>query len=476
MPIWYQNAVVPSVKNFSWTAVVGIIDGGSFVGGLIGGYTAEEAQTSHHYQIRYSGAGSMLKNPTLSNTSTGYDYDDDIYEKVTLSNTTYTKNISNCTSVGNIKGKKNVGGLLGSDNSNLITTGKTSQSKYYSTYPSGSTHQYDAFRYVFCDGVYTGQGGAGWYTSLSVYYYDYTVAFCDIDINNSSFSGDVNGTENVGGLVGSKSGGSLHYNIVYADVQGASNVGGIVGKIDCGPYSSFKTKATIESNVACNFAVSAAGNSIGRIYGYSQDNSSTLGALGTAKTNRGLTRTKIIQNGMAKDVDDDLQNGTTTGPAFLRMKDNYVAWGWDFDKNWTILDSESYPYKQYQTAPPAFDGKLEARSTAVTGTSVDGGTVYLYYNGLSEPATSICDEDKSFVIDTEPLIGESTVKLTAEASSKIRSYFIFGSVEADNGTVDIITVKNSFDRHSQVYSLSGQRLATPKKGINIVGGKKIIVK
>jgi len=27
-----------------------------------------------------------------------------------------------------------------------------------------------------------------------------------------------------------------------------------------------------------------------------------------------------------------------------------------------------------------------------------------------------------------------------------------------------------------IFSLSGQRLAAPKKGINIVGGKKVVVK
>ena len=30
--------------------------------------------------------------------------------------------------------------------------------------------------------------------------------------------------------------------------------------------------------------------------------------------------------------------------------------------------------------------------------------------------------------------------------------------------------------NSRVFSLSGQRLAAPKKGINIIGGKKVIVK
>jgi hypothetical protein len=55
----------------------------------------------------------------------------------------------------------------------------------------------------------------------------------------------------------------------------------------------------------------------------------------------------------------------------------------------------------------------------------------------------------------------------------------------DNGTVleyegsepsGISDVKIDGQADTPVFSLSGQRLSAPKKGINIVGGKKIIIK
>jgi len=33
-----------------------------------------------------------------------------------------------------------------------------------------------------------------------------------------------------------------------------------------------------------------------------------------------------------------------------------------------------------------------------------------------------------------------------------------------------------YNKENPVYSLSGQRLAAPKKGLNIVGGRKVVIK
>ena len=36
--------------------------------------------------------------------------------------------------------------------------------------------------------------------------------------------------------------------------------------------------------------------------------------------------------------------------------------------------------------------------------------------------------------------------------------------------------KTTLGRQSPIYNISGQRLKTPQKGVNIIGGKKVIVK
>ena len=45
-----------------------------------------------------------------------------------------------------------------------------------------------------------------------------------------------------------------------------------------------------------------------------------------------------------------------------------------------------------------------------------------------------------------------------------------------SGIEHIVTIAVDGQKSSKVYSLSGQRLAAPRKGINIVGGKKVLVK
>jgi len=40
----------------------------------------------------------------------------------------------------------------------------------------------------------------------------------------------------------------------------------------------------------------------------------------------------------------------------------------------------------------------------------------------------------------------------------------------------IISVMMDADKNVPIFSLSGQRLTAPRKGINIVGGKKIVIK
>jgi hypothetical protein len=32
------------------------------------------------------------------------------------------------------------------------------------------------------------------------------------------------------------------------------------------------------------------------------------------------------------------------------------------------------------------------------------------------------------------------------------------------------------DKCGEVYNLNGQRLASPRKGLNIIGGKKVVIK
>ena len=41
---------------------------------------------------------------------------------------------------------------------------------------------------------------------------------------------------------------------------------------------------------------------------------------------------------------------------------------------------------------------------------------------------------------------------------------------------DVVKTQTHKNVNTKVFSLSGQRLAAPRKGINIVGGRKVVIK
>ncbi|MGM9686648.1 MAG: MBG domain-containing protein [Bacteroidaceae bacterium] len=200
----------------------------------------------------------------------------------------------------------------------------------------------------------------------------YTKTFDITNIEGSYFSGSINGGSYVGGIAGHKVSGSVNRNYSNATISGSDYVGGLVGRLEKNANDTNPT--SFDANVAMNPSVSVTGSNAGRVYG-SKDANFSIAALGTNNENRVSATSTLYKNGVVQSVSDNLQNGTAVGISQLRFKSNYVAWGWDFNDNWTILETESFPYKVWQTAPPTFSGKLATGATSVTGKSVDGATV-----------------------------------------------------------------------------------------------------
>ena len=308
----------------------GDISGRSYVGGLVGAML------------------NTVEPPVLAVHTYGKDR--------ILTGSSLTKRVDNCTAIGNVTGLSYVGGLIGSE-----TTANS-----YST-----TSRYE--------------GG-----SCSHYHYDYTRNTISLSLTNSYYSGTLQGTDFVGGLYGYKSGGTIQNNYSYANIYGTSNVGGIVGYIANGKIEDTYVTTTLKSNVSNNTVISATSANIGRIYGKADVDHTVIGALASAEGNRALTQTRVILCGVVQEVDDDFQNGTSIGPSLLKLKANYVSWGWDFDNNWNMLETECYPYKKYQAAPPVIESNLVSQATSISGKSIDGGTVFLYYKDREAVSTQ-CD-------------------------------------------------------------------------------------
>ena len=374
-----KGACIEKMENCSH---FGDIDGKSYVGGLVG-------------------AVINIVDPRHTYTWNNDYYSGSLTEQIVASGSASTKPVNNCTVIGRIVGKSFIGGMIGSE---TTTNEYTSSSKYKSLSNSYKVYQ---------DNVY--------YTWGSFSYNEYTRNTISLALTNNYYSGTIQGTDNVGGLVGYKSGGTIQYNYAYANIYGSSKVGGIVGELKDDIIENTYTTTTIKSNVAINTIVSATSSQVGRIYGRADNQHIIIGALASAEGNRALTQTRVILSGVVQEVEDDFQNGNSIGPSALKLKANYVALGWSFDSNWNILETESYPYKKYQAAPPVIESNLVSQAMGISGKSLDGGTVYLYYKDRDVVST-VCNGN-NFTFATEPLQSGAPVQIYADVEGMTPSYF-----------------------------------------------------
>ena len=376
----------------------GDITGKNYVGGLIGAtLNIVEEPVLHTY-----------KNSRSVSSSYGTYYYEQIYSGSAL-----TKNVNNCTSIGNIVGESFIGGIIGS----------TIASKGYT--PEAHTGPVTWFnKPQGLVNYYFDENGNNLGTTITYYYYYRNTI--DLSVTNNYYCGTIQGLNNVGGLVGYKSGGAIYNNYVNSNIFGALDVGGIVGHVSDEKDGNYQATTILKSNVSILGTISATTENVGRIYGLISPETTIIGDLGSSESNRALTQAHVILSGIAQDINDDLQNGTSIGPSALKLKANYVSWGWNFDENWDILETESFPYKKYQAAPPVIESNLISQATSISGKSVDGGTVYLFYKDRDAVSTESSNFRWSF--DTEPLQSGAIVQIYADVEGMAPSYFTTATV------------------------------------------------
>ena len=300
-------------------------------------------------------------------------------------------NISNCSAVGNINGTSSyIGGIVGQDVSSQIALNE-SKTVYY----------------------YSGNGSNSSTTSLTLKAYSTITT----NISDSYYSGYLTGTNYIGGVAGTKQGGQINKCYASASINGGQYIGGIAGALS--KESLNTNENSLNANVSLCSSITGT-SKVGRIYG-STDGNFSVAALGTTSENRSMASTQVVINGVTQTITDDLQNGTAVGISLLRYKSNYVAWGWDFNNNWTIQDTESFPYKSWQTAPPTFSGKLTSGATTISGKSIDGGTVYLTTSAGKTYSATCSGTTWSVTVDA--LHAGETVTAYAAGANKEKSYF-----------------------------------------------------
>ena len=251
-------------------------------------------------------------------------------------------------------------------------------------------------------------------------------------ITNSYFNGQIIGTENVGGIAGFAQTADITKNYSAALISGSTNVGGIVGKLDFGLFSN-EEKSNLTSNVAINTSVNASISNAGRIFGENGTNW-VIGTLGSSTTNKGLLTTSVSINGVAQKITDSPENGNTIGIATIKKKATYQGIGWEMTSDWNIQETESYPYKSWQTAPPIITGGATSGSTTITGKCIDTGTVYIEICGKNYTATA---SGNAWTATVDPLQAGTQLHVYAQSAEKAKSYSATSYVSfPGSGTAD----------------------------------------
>jgi len=328
-----------------------------------------------------------------------------VYNNVKTNGTNINIAISNCSAVGNINGSgAYIGGIVGQDREGCQYTQTSSKTVYY----------------------YKGYKTNTSTTSLTLR--KYSASYTTSNITDSYFSGNLTGTSYLGGIAGTKQGGCINRCYASASISGNQYVGGIAGSL------SKESLSTNENSMSANVSVcpSITGTSnVGKIYGATDGNFS-VAANGSSTCNRSLATTQLVINGIAQPINDNLQDGTSVGLDPLRVQNNYNNWGWDFTNNWTMINTETFPYKSWQAAPPTISSGLVSGSTSISGKSVNGGTVYIKI-GKGEVQSVSCSGTTFTLSGIAPLQSGAAVQLYAKASGKEASYINQYNVEYPGG-------------------------------------------
>ncbi len=326
--------------------------------------------------------------------------------------------IMNCYAIADVSGLSYTGGLVGKAfHSGIITnTIETTSSKNYSV---GNSTAFEGYTIVKKEQyAYWGDDQATHYAYRYKLVETATLPF-NQKLYNNYYNGIVSGSSYVGGLVGSSNYHEIKYSYSYGSVIGIDNVGGLVGElldINCTILQYSKTvNCILKSNVAIVETVNATNSNVGRIYGIIEN--PKIGACGTAEENKGLATAKVTLNGLQQELPDNLQHGTNVASATLKLRSTYQGIGWDFS-NWQILETESYPYKANQCAPPVMN-ELVAGATEVSGQSFNGGTVYIT---IGDAEYSAVTSANVWSITVPPLLPGDIVKAYAVSDELEHSY------------------------------------------------------
>lgn len=414
-----------TIKNL---IVEGSVSGQNYVGGIVG-YSREETSfenvyfegnlTGHNYvgglvgeSISFGDVKTNIRCCGFSGTISGVDYIGGI---VGQGSNYGSPSIQKCSVEAIISANQKVGGITGyfygntiQDCSVNITISSTSNEvggiAGYAWY--GEIKRCSVNGNIVAIGDYVGgllgRGVDGNYSTH--------------DVTDSYFIGHIKAHDYVGGIIGGSS-----YNIkscyVKGTVIGHDKIGGISGG-----YSG-----NVTSNVSICSLIESETTNTGRI----------IPSMSTSKC-YSLFTTKILTSGLPISEEEIENNtsihGTNIIEKNLKMSTFYQGLSWNFGTTWNIIDTESFPYLQTQTAPPVIQSSLACGETTISGNSVDGGSVKVIVDGKEYTAATV---NNKWSVTVPALQAGATVIARASAEGLFPSYNVEKYVSYQgNGTED----------------------------------------
>lgn len=407
-----------SDKTIDDCFAAGTVRGSSNVGGLIGAM-----DTSAFRQLR------------TERKSNYYSY---YYEYATAP---YKYIVSNCGAKTSISAYTSVGGLIGQTLGFLYTYDFTIKYDYSDyTHPSSWTFSNEkAVRCMDVTGCFAlaqikatdsdagGVIGTCNGTNVSDSYFNGSIVGGNSYVTKRGIGG-ICGSINAPGLVtitdrdgkehtrtvNSVDASAISRNYSRATIAGSQYVGGIIGNIT--------SNATVTSNFALNPVLSA---SVGPVARISPTTTAGFGAIGSLTTNYTLTGAKVSKNGVSQAYTTKLSEGESGGEDMFKLRATYQGLGWDFDKEWSIQETECLPYKSGQCVPPLIQSEPVSGSFVIVGKSMSGGRVFMEYAGQTYSAEC---KDNTWTVRTDPMKSGESITAWVEADDKLPSYSVMTSV------------------------------------------------
>lgn len=374
--------------NISSCSFRGEINGSSSVGGIIGEIEFDYSRPEEFnisdclvdcvFSVSQSDIGGLVG---LIDFDTGYPIDANVI------------NISQNQTICKVVGGSNIGGIIGTMDHEVIVNCQSN---------------YSHLTAMNCKDNIGGIIGCH-----NDYKYEWSLEDHNSNYENNYSTGIIFGANYIGGIVGIDDFHEIQdnlYNKNYARYQKISGHNYVAGL--CGEYV-----AEINNSVAINNVIETkSGNDLKRIQNG-----------GSGSNNLAWTLTSMIRNGEKLPIPSDgAANGTSTGLSTLKLQATYEGLGWDFDDIWKIEETESFPYFQWQTAPPYFSQTLKKGDTHLSGQCTEQGTVTVRVGDKRYTAQTA---GNAWSVDLEePLAADDMVEVWVQAEGKMPSYVVCSTV------------------------------------------------